>query len=104
VATVRGTVFYVRAIDTNTTSICACNGVVELGNPGVSNTQTVKSAHHTGFAFISGANGLSYSQVLLSYTNQDQMKKLIGHNDKDMEDLAAKIGVTIDWTRPDTGE
>ena len=51
--------------------------------------------------FNSGKNGLSFNEVRLVYKNDDELKKLVGHNDRDMEDLAAKIGVSIDWSKVD---
>ncbi len=101
VAAVRGTTFYVRAIDSSNTVVCACNGVVALGNPGQTNLETVESRHHTGFVFISGTNGLSFREVKLKYKNDAELKKIVGHNNRDMEELAAKIGVKIDWRHVD---
>jgi hypothetical protein len=37
----------------------------------------------------------------MKYKNQAELKKLVGHNDWDMEMLAAKIGVKIDWRHVD---
>jgi hypothetical protein len=101
VAAVRGTTFYVRVIDSSNTAICACNGVVDLGNPGQANLKTVESTHHTGFVFNSGSKGLSFKEIKLKYKNEAELKKLAGHNDWDMEMLAAKIGVKIDWHHAD---
>lgn len=101
VAAVRGTTFYVRVLDGSNTAICACNGVVDLGNPGLANLKTVESRHHTGFIFNSGSKGLSFKEIKLKYKNEAELKKLVGHNDWDMEMLAAKIGVKIDWRHVD---
>ena len=90
VAGVRGTSFFVKVEDPNNTYICDCNGIVEVQNIKGSEKQTVKASHHQA--------------VRLTKTDKDILVKpapMLYHTDKDLEDLASKIDVHIDWTKID---
>ncbi len=101
VAAVRGTTFYIRVADSSNTILCDCNGVIDLANPGMTNERTVESRHHTPFVFSSDKKGMNFKQLKIKYKNDMELKKKAGHNDRDMNELAAKIGVKIDWSHVD---
>lgn len=101
VAAVRGTSFYVSVDEHSNTAVCACNGVVDLAIPGGTNHTTVESKHHTGFYFTRGTNGNVYQSVNLEYKDDAELKQKAGHNDAEMESLAAHIGEKIDWSKID---
>ncbi|MCL5019194.1 MAG: FecR family protein [Patescibacteria group bacterium] len=101
VAAVRGTTFYIRVLNDSNTAFCDCNGVVSLANPGETNLQIVESSHHTGFVLTSGTDGYQVIPAKITYKDDAELKKLAGHNDQEMEDLAGKIGVKIDWNTVD---
>jgi hypothetical protein len=104
VASVRGTTFYVMVDASSNTSICACNGVVDMGSPVDTNRLRVESVHHTGFYFTRTTNGYQHQAVNINPKDDTEMKKLAGHNDAELEELAAKIGEKIDWTKVDRHE
>lgn len=86
-AGVRGTLFFIKVEDPSTTYVCVCNGVVQLADGSQVGTLNVRSAHHTAYRF-SGTGG----------TPTVSPAPLLYHSDADMEALAAKVGVTVDWT------
>jgi hypothetical protein len=101
VAAVRGTSFYVSVDKFSNTAICACNGVVEMESPGGTNKYTAESPHHNGFYYSRTKNGWAYQNVKITVKDDADMKRQAGHNDAEMESLAAKIGEKIDWTKVD---
>jgi len=54
------------------------------------NTQEIEAAHHKELRFTRSGNAVVVSSAPLLY-----------HTDEDMQSLAEKIGVTIDWSRID---
>jgi hypothetical protein len=90
VAGVRGTTFFINALDANTTYVCSCNGSVHVEDLAGGSAHDMVSAHHKAYLFTSSASGVNVADSTLLY-----------HSDADMEKLAADIGVNIDWTVPD---
>jgi len=88
VAGIRGTTFYVRREDPDTTYFCLCNGTVTVSDSKQQLTQPLQAVHHSALR-IRDVNGrLEMSRAEMEY-----------HDDMFMEDLAGKIGQTMDWTR-----
>jgi hypothetical protein len=90
VAGVRGTTFFINAVDASTTYVCSCNGSVHVEDPYGGSAHDMVSAHHKAYLFTMGAKGVAVTDSTLLY-----------HSDADMDALAKKIGVSIDWTTPD---
>ncbi len=88
VASVRGTVFFVKMESPEKTYICDCDGVVEISDPEGAQTQKVEAAHHAGFRYYRDGGKIVVRKAGLLY-----------HDDKGVEALAAKIGETIDWKK-----
>ena len=85
---VRGTVFYVRVEDQNNTYVCTCNGSLALAQPDGGGEQTVTSAHHRAMRFTRSDDAIVATPSTLLY-----------HANEEMQSIAAKVGVTIDWSR-----
>ncbi|MEE8440323.1 MAG: FecR domain-containing protein [Spirochaetia bacterium] len=86
VSGVRGTTFFLRVLDRDTTYVCSCNGTLELQSPG-------------------SVEGFLHSAVQHSarYFRQDgtlvvvEVAPLIYHSDESLNAVADQIGVTIPW-------
>jgi len=89
-AGVRGTSFYMKVEDPHTTYVCLCNGAINLEDGTGPAGLDVEAAHHAAYRLTQDGRTVSVSKAPLLY-----------HTDSDMERLAAKIGVTIDWTKVD---
>jgi hypothetical protein len=89
-AGVRGTSFYMNVEDPQTTYVCICNGAIALDDGARQAGMDVEAAHHAAYR-------LSGDGVTTTVTRAP----LLYHTDNDMDGLAAKIGVSIDWTRVD---
>lgn len=90
-AGVRGTSFFVKVEDANTTYICMCNGAATIDGGADPAGFDLESSHHAAYRLsTSGRGATSVSKAPLLY-----------HTDEDMEGLAAKIGVSIDWSSID---
>jgi hypothetical protein len=87
---VRGTTFYVRVEDPDTTFVCVCNGTVELASALGTGERIVSVAHHSGVRFRRESNGEIAASI----------PEMAYHTDEEMEDLASRIGVEIDWSAP----
>lgn len=85
---VRGTAFYSRSVDAKTTVFCACNGVLRTSSPDEKAGRELAGAHHTPILYLAGSAGQAVKDM-----------SDMGHTDKDMEELAAAVGATIDWTK-----
>lgn len=89
---VRGTTFFVRVSQADKeTYICTCNGQLGLSKADGSGAFESKAPHHEANVFRKTDSGITISKPGPGYDH--------GHTDADMESLAAKIGVTIDWTK-----
>lgn len=84
-AGIRGTSFYVRVEEPQSTYFCLCNGTLDLGAAG-QQLDTVQADHHLAFRFVQGTDGIQVLNAPLLY-----------HSDESMDELAEKIGVEIHW-------
>jgi len=83
---VRGTVFFVQAESPDTTVVCTCNGTVEYSDAAGDNVVESTATHHHGYRITRADGKIVESDDSMQY-----------HDDAFMNDLAAKIGVTIPW-------
>jgi hypothetical protein len=90
VAGVRGTSFFIKVEDANNTYVCLCNGALNLQDSFGLNVQDIEAAHHKELRFTQSGGAVTVSDAALLY-----------HTDEDMQGLAGKIGVTIDWSKID---
>jgi hypothetical protein len=86
-------VFFVSVESDESTYICTCNGETELSASAeeaaaaqAASTE-VDSDYHTAYRFVQEGARVRYQSAPLLY-----------HTDEEMNDLAAKIGVTIPWS------
>ena len=86
VASVRGTAFFIKTIDTSTTYVCLCNGELELAEGDGNNAGDYSSGHHTA-VYFKEADGIT--EVLEA--------PMLYHSDEDMESLADHIDEKIYW-------
>lgn len=87
-ASIRGTTFYVKVEDPDNTYFCDCNGIITVSDAEGKNKEELRASHHKGVRVSRKDGALSISDAGMLY-----------HTDKDMERIAGKIGVTIDWTK-----
>jgi hypothetical protein len=86
VAGVRGTIFFVQTESPTSTFICTCNGRLSITNTPTGRADTVRARHHKGYRYRRLGDEVSRAAAGMAY-----------HDDPQMERLAAKIGVRIDW-------
>jgi hypothetical protein len=93
-AGVRGTSFFMKVESADTTYICMCNGAARIdGGPDPAGLD-LESSHHAAYRLSTDQAG----------TPTVSTAPLLYHDDEDMEGLAAKIGVSIDWSRVDRSQ
>lgn len=85
-AGVRGTAFFIKVEDPDTTYVCICNGELQLSEPDGGNSENVSSGHHKAARYKNVDGSMEISSAPLLY-----------HTDEDMEALAARIEETIPW-------
>lgn len=85
-AGVRGTSFCARVDANGYSYFCACNGSLYLQDSLGGQGFTDASAHHKAYRFTSDGRTLKVAPAGLEY-----------HTDADIENLAARIGETVDW-------
>jgi ferric-dicitrate binding protein FerR (iron transport regulator) len=88
-AGVRGTSFCVWTNE-GESYICACNGSVHTIDSSGANEQTLTAAHHLAKLYSKQGSAILMSPAGLEY-----------HDDAGLESLASRIGVKIDWSKPD---
>lgn len=86
VAGIRGTSFYVKHEDADTSYFCLCNGKIHLSDENGQFSKDLESSHHSAVRISESNNQLEVSKASMLY-----------HSDKDMEDLAGVIGQKMDW-------
>jgi hypothetical protein len=87
---VRGTSFFVKVEGGDSTYVCICNGNLHAEGADGSGGVELSAAHHKAGRFIEKDGSIEFEEATLLY-----------HGDRDVEQAAAKIGVTIDWTKID---
>lgn len=86
VAGVRGTLFFARVENSESTYICTCFGELAMEGPGF-DPFNVQSSRHSARRFTAQPDGsIDVSEAGLLY-----------HDDESMDTLAAKVGITVDW-------
>ena len=89
-AAIRGTSFFVKVEDQAKTYICDCNGVIQVSDISGDNSRAVEASHHKGMRIVKTGSGFKLHDAGMLY-----------HTDADIEDIAEKIGVVIDWSTID---
>ena len=89
VAAVRGTTYFIKVENADSTYICICNGEIETKDGAHGNTLKLEASHHKAVRYIRNDDG--------SFVVEDA--PMIYHTDEDMESLAGHIGASIDWSR-----
>jgi len=89
-AGVRGTSFHV-IVEANRSYFCTCNGSVALEDGTPADAIELTNAHHGARIYTKGTDGV------VRVTSGG----LEGHTDASIETLAHRIGVTVDWSKPD---
>jgi hypothetical protein len=87
-AGVRGTVFFIRVESPDSTYVCTCNGILSVSGADQKRARRVRSHHHKAYRFTRRGEKIERSKAGMEY-----------HTDRDMESLAARIAVSIDWGR-----
>lgn len=86
VAGVRGTLFVARVESREETYVCTCFGELSMEGPGF-DPFAVQSGHHAARRFTTNGDGsVEVTEASLLY-----------HDDADMEELAAKVDVEVNW-------
>jgi len=83
---VRGTTFYFRVLDQETTYVCSCNGTLDL------------DAHGPGESFLNSA--VQHSARYFRRDDESVVVEIappIYHSDESLNAVADQIGVTIPW-------
>ncbi len=92
VAGVRGTVFYIKVEDPETTYVCTCHGTLHQhgADESAESGKEVTSYHHKAFRYIRSGEKTKVEQATLEY-----------HSDEAMDGIAELIGVEIPWGKPE---
>jgi hypothetical protein len=83
---VRGTAFFIKALDEVTTYLCTCFGEIEQRGVGSKTSRTVSSGHHAAFTYTVTENGI-----------RTQKADILYHDDELMDSIAATVGADIPW-------
>ena len=85
---VRGTTFYAQVIDRDNTYVCTCNGVLHIEDSEGAYLREVTASEHAAYMFTrdSGSGRIFTQRVPVDF-----------HSNEDMDELAAKVGVTVPW-------
>lgn len=89
-AGIRGTSFHV-SVDGDRTYFCTCNGAVTLDDGTPAQLVDLTNAHHGARVFTKASDG----SITVAPAGIE------GHSDASIETLANRIGVAVDWTKPD---
>ncbi len=89
-AAVRGTSYCVKVENPKSTYFCVCNGTIALTGSGDKEGKDVSAAHHTARRFKINKDG----KLLV-----DRSPGILYHDDRTIEELAAKISEKIDWKK-----
>lgn len=87
---VRGTSFFVKVEDESSTYLCICNGSLHSTDSEGGNPLELTAPHHRAVRYMQKDGSIVVEDAELLY-----------HGDSDVEKIAEKIGVVIDWTKAD---
>ncbi len=82
VAGVRGTVFFVKIEDPDTTYVCTCHGIIDFDQSGL----TVSAARHEATRFVRSDGEVTALRAPGIY-----------HDSDDLNEIAAIVGIEIAW-------
>jgi len=88
VAGIRGTVFYIKVEQPDTTYLCTCHGTVHQQASDGTVEKDITAYHHKAYRYIKTDTGIHIETGSLIY-----------HDDQSMQRLGEKIGVKIPWGR-----
>jgi hypothetical protein len=90
IAGVRGTVFYIKVEDPQTTYVCTCHGTLHqhVADEPPESGREVTSYHHKAYRYIRTEEETRVEDASLEY-----------HDDEAMDGIAEQIGVEIPWGR-----
>ncbi len=83
---VRGTAFFIKAVDEATTYLCTCFGTIEQQGVGSKSSSEVSAGHHVAYTYTVTGNGIRTQKAGLLY-----------HDDELMDDIARTIDAEIPW-------
>lgn len=83
---VRGTAFFIKAVDEATTYLCTCFGTIEQQGVGSKSSNEVSAGHHAAYTYTVTGNGIRTQKAGLLY-----------HDDELMDDIARTIDAEIPW-------
>ncbi len=86
-AGIRGTAFYVKVESPESVYFCCCNGTIDLTDSRGGNPLTLDTKHHHAVRYTRQGQDYSFADAPLLY-----------HDDREMDNLAEKINVTIPWS------
>lgn len=86
VAAVRGTFYFSKVESPDVTYFCLCNGKIHLEDPEGETFLDLEAAHHNAVEFVRNDSGVFYRTSVMKH-----------HDDSDVESLADKVHVPIDW-------
>ena len=87
-AGVRGTSFFLKVEDPETTYVCCCNGRLSVEDPDRRERRDIEASHHKAFTFTVKGGETIVKEAGMLY-----------HDDETVEKIARRIGERIDWTR-----
>lgn len=87
VAAVRGTVYYAKVESPDETYFCLCNGKIHLEDADEGTFLDLAASHHDAVLFTRTEDGVVYGDAPMKY-----------HTDADIEALADRVHVPVDWT------
>ncbi len=86
-AAIRGTALFVAVESPDKTYACVCNGKIGFMPEGAKDERLVAAAHHHAAHYVREKDKIVVRDAGMLF-----------HSDRDIEDLAAAIGVVIDWS------
>jgi hypothetical protein len=87
-AAIRGTSFFVKIENKNSTYFCDCNGVITISDLNNSMKHDLRTAHHSAVHITKKGQKTNITKAKMKY-----------HSDKDVEKAASCISYKIDWNK-----
>lgn len=89
-ASIRGTSFFIKVEDPQNTYLCDCNGIITVQDINKKTKRKISASHHKAVRITRKGDTIVINDAGMKY-----------HRDANIEKLAQKIGVTIDWNSVD---